>query len=295
NLAPSELKKLRNKQRKQLRKAELEKRQAAQAQEKREQHNKSRQQTDPDLEQPTLDELIPEKLERVEDPLEQAIKFLLPLQELAANNIETHLMAFEIYIRKGRTLLMLRSIKRAHRLDPNNPELHSCLVRFLKHVAGATLDQTVSEVVRRQSISIFGQAADAAKLNADFLAKNDSSLPHRLQAARMLHLFDPSQQKKAIALATSIDPASVTSGLTLPNCVRVLEALRAGDLGSCECDLAEYTTKCHERFPYATAFRPPDATSSTSPKPQPLVNHQTLLPQESGQPLPQPISATNKY
>lgn len=126
NLAPSELKKLRNKQRKQRRKAELERQQAAQAQEKREQHNKSRQQTDPDLEQPTLDELIPEKLERVsinryklivieiignliqlndyfqiEDPLEQAIKFLQPLQDLASNRIETHLMAFEIYIRKG--------------------------------------------------------------------------------------------------------------------------------------------------------------------------------------------------
>lgn len=65
NLAPSELKKLRNKQRKQRRKAELERQQAAQAQEKREQHNKSRQQTDPDLEQPMLDELIPEKLEKV--------------------------------------------------------------------------------------------------------------------------------------------------------------------------------------------------------------------------------------
>lgn len=127
NLAPSELKKLRNKQRKQRRKAELEKQQAAHAQEKREQHNKSRQQADPDLEQPTLDELIPEKLERViitvsinsffkliiffffiqqsEDPLEQADKFLQPLQELAADRIETHLMAFEIYFRKGKKVL----------------------------------------------------------------------------------------------------------------------------------------------------------------------------------------------
>lgn len=38
---------------------------------------------------------------QIEDPLEQAIKFLQPLQELASNRIETHLMAFEIYIRKG--------------------------------------------------------------------------------------------------------------------------------------------------------------------------------------------------
>jgi len=37
----------------------------------------------------------------VEDPLEQSIKFLKPLQELASDNIETHLMAFEIYYRKG--------------------------------------------------------------------------------------------------------------------------------------------------------------------------------------------------
>lgn len=39
---------------------------------------------------------------QVEDPLEQAIKFLQPLQELAWDRIETHLMAFEIYIRKGK-------------------------------------------------------------------------------------------------------------------------------------------------------------------------------------------------
>jgi NMDA receptor-regulated protein 1 len=33
--------------------------------------------------------------------LEQATRFLTPLQQLNASNIETHLMAFEIAIRKG--------------------------------------------------------------------------------------------------------------------------------------------------------------------------------------------------
>lgn len=65
NLAPGELKKLRNKQRKRLRKAELERQQAAQAQEKREQHNKSRQQGDAEPDAPQQDELVPEKLARV--------------------------------------------------------------------------------------------------------------------------------------------------------------------------------------------------------------------------------------
>lgn len=38
---------------------------------------------------------------QAEDPLEQAMKFLQPLKTLAADRIDTHLMAFEIYIRKG--------------------------------------------------------------------------------------------------------------------------------------------------------------------------------------------------
>ncbi|KAG8236207.1 hypothetical protein J437_LFUL016211, partial [Ladona fulva] len=62
NLAPSELKKLRNKQRKAKRKAELERAQAAQAAEKREHHHKSRQQGDAEPDAPQQVELVPEKL-----------------------------------------------------------------------------------------------------------------------------------------------------------------------------------------------------------------------------------------
>jgi hypothetical protein len=38
---------------------------------------------------------------QVEDPLDQAIKFLQPLQEWGSNHIEVHLLAFEVYLRKG--------------------------------------------------------------------------------------------------------------------------------------------------------------------------------------------------
>lgn len=70
---PGELKKLRNKQRKAKRKAELEKQQVAQAQEKREHHNKSRQQTEAELDAPQQDELVPDKLERVSNNLKKKI------------------------------------------------------------------------------------------------------------------------------------------------------------------------------------------------------------------------------
>ena len=38
---------------------------------------------------------------QTENPLEEAVKFLIPLKNLVRNKIETHLLAFEIYFRKG--------------------------------------------------------------------------------------------------------------------------------------------------------------------------------------------------
>ena len=41
---------------------------------------------------------------QVSDPLEQALKFLRPLQDLASDRIETHLLAYEVSIRKSMLL-----------------------------------------------------------------------------------------------------------------------------------------------------------------------------------------------
>lgn len=41
---------------------------------------------------------------QVDDPLDQAVKFLQPLQTLCSDLLETHLMAYEIYSRKGRAV-----------------------------------------------------------------------------------------------------------------------------------------------------------------------------------------------
>lgn len=79
---------------------------------------------------------------------------------MVKEKIDTHLLAFEIYFRKGegggggggparplrpvsltftsffssleKYVLMLQSIKRALAIDPDHPWLHQCLVRFFK-------------------------------------------------------------------------------------------------------------------------------------------------------------------
>ena len=47
---------------------------------------------------------------QVDNPLEQAIKFLKPLQVLATDRIDTHICAYEIYSRKGEFDDLLKGI-----------------------------------------------------------------------------------------------------------------------------------------------------------------------------------------
>lgn len=213
NLPPSELKKLRNKQRKAKKKAELENAQAAQLQAKKEQHNKSRQQQnqDGDPEAPQLDELIPDKLARPEDPLEKAIDFLKPLQFLAKDCIETHLLAFEIYYRKNKILLMLQSIKRARNIDPENATLHLCIIRFykvLKTLENNGINPNVKLVIEKERSNLFdGKHAQA--LNQAVLKKHANSFAHVLQVAKCMYELDAASKAKAIELFSSFEPAKL--------------------------------------------------------------------------------------
>lgn len=207
---------MRNKQRKAAKKkAEQENAQAAQANQKKEQHNKQRNPNqDGDPEAPQLDELIPDKLARPEDPLEKAVEFLRPLQQLAKESIETHLMAFEIYYRRGKLLLMLQSLKRAHAIDPTNPTLHNCVIRFFKilesKTAGNELEETVKMVIDRERVKLFGESKSAAAINDGYLAANRDNAEARYVVAKVMYQLNEKRQDEAIKLLTSADLKTVT-------------------------------------------------------------------------------------
>lgn len=208
NLSPAELKKLRNKQRKAKKKAELENAQAAKAEKKKEQYNKSRQQQnqDGDPEAPVLDELIPEKLARPEDPLGKAIDFIKPLQLLVSGLIETHLLTFEIYYRKNKLLIMLQALKRAFAIDSNNATLHGCIIRFIK-LLNKTLpnaNEFVRIVIQREmatELPIIGKRS--GDLNNEFIARNKDSAEALIAGARVIYDDSPDNKTKAIELLMS--------------------------------------------------------------------------------------------
>ncbi|XP_011207127.2 N-alpha-acetyltransferase 16, NatA auxiliary subunit [Bactrocera dorsalis] len=256
NLPPSELKKLRSKQRKAKKKAELENAQAAQAQVKREQHQKSKQQAnqEADPEAPQLDELIPEKLERPDDPLEKAIEFLKPLQQLAKDRIETHLLAFEIYCRKNKILLMLQSIRRAMAIDATHSSVHACIARLAQALPKLTADQELNEsikiVIDKATKELIGTKS-VQQLNEEFVAQKDASIMHLYEGARIMYELEPSKRETAINLITSYDLNKVK----LEEATKIYEALRDGVFGDCDAELSLYRAKCQQRFKYARLFK----------------------------------------
>jgi len=78
---------------------------------------------------------------------------------------------------------MLQSIKRAHRLDPNNPKLHSYLILYHGYLTRwqGSLDASVATVLKQEMEPIF-RARDPHQMNAEFLAANSNSLEALLES-----------------------------------------------------------------------------------------------------------------
>ncbi|XP_074849390.1 N-alpha-acetyltransferase 15, NatA auxiliary subunit isoform X2 [Carettochelys insculpta] len=261
NMSDKELKKLRNKQRRAQKKAQLEEEKKNAEKEKQQRNQKKKKDDDDEEIGGPKEELIPEKLAKVEAPLEEAIKFLTPLKNLVKNKIETHLLAFEIYFRKEKFLLMLQSVKRAFAIDPSHPWLHECLIHLFGSVSESKeLPDTVRTVLNQEMNRLFG-ATNPKNFNEAFLKKNYDSLPHRLSAAKMVYYLDPSSQKRALELATSLDES--LTNRNLQTCMEVLEALSDGSLGDCKEAVEIYRANCHKIFPYALAFMPPGYEEDT--------------------------------
>ncbi|XP_009438830.3 N-alpha-acetyltransferase 16, NatA auxiliary subunit isoform X2 [Pan troglodytes] len=254
NLSAKELKKMLSKQRRAQKKAKLEE-ERKHAERERQQKNQKKKRDEEEEEASGLkEELIPEKLERVENPLEEAVKFLIPLKNLVADNIDTHLLAFEIYFRKGKFLLMLQSVKRAFAINSNNPWLHECLIRFSKSVSNhSNLPDIVSKVLSQEMQKIFVKK-DLESFNEDFLKRNATSLQHLLSGAKMMYFLDKSRQEKAIAIATRLD--ETIKDKDVKTLIKVSEALLDGSFGNCSSQYEEYRMACHNLLPFTSAFLP---------------------------------------
>ncbi|XP_047141006.1 N-alpha-acetyltransferase 15, NatA auxiliary subunit isoform X1 [Hydra vulgaris] len=190
-------------------------------------------------------------LVKCKNPLEEAVKFLRPLQLLSKQKIETHLMAYEIYSRTNKPLLMLQSVKRAYHCDPTNSQLHCCLVEFLAKVReeAGSYNAIVKLVIDRE-LPLIVREQDPFKFNDDYLLSNPNSLKTRIAVGWSKLYLDPSSKDEAIKLITDL---TTRVDLSLQVCVEVYEKLISKGLLT---EARNYKLACHQVFPRADLFRP---------------------------------------
>ncbi|KAF9922180.1 N-alpha-acetyltransferase 16, NatA auxiliary subunit [Linnemannia zychae] len=201
------------------------------------------------------------KYSKCEDPLGEALKFLQPLLQLAANRIDTQLMAFEIYVRKNKLLLALKALLKSSKIDSNNATMHEQLVRFAlavqKATAAKTLPASVKAIIDQHWSELYGAHGPSGVdgFNAEFMKKNKDlgSVPHVISAAVSAYLIDPSKNlTKAEELLFSIEDGNKYGQTrTLENVLLVQKTLKVLRSKRQE----EWKSKAKVWFPTAASFQ----------------------------------------
>ncbi|XP_012571543.1 N-terminal acetyltransferase A complex auxiliary subunit NAA15-like [Cicer arietinum] len=216
-----------------------------------------------------------EKLLQVEDPLLEATKYLKLLQKNSPDSLETHLLSFELYMRKHKILLAFQALKQLLRLDAEHPDSHRCLVKFFHKVGSMNAPVTDSEKLvwsvleaERQTISqLHGKSLFEA--NNFFLEKHEGSLMHRAAYGEMMYILDPNRRTEVVKLIEeSTDNLVSRNGALGPirewrlkDCIAVHKLLGSVLLDQ-EAAL-RWKVRCAEFFPYSTYFE--GSQSSASP------------------------------
>ncbi|EMR08274.1 hypothetical protein PNEG_03439 [Pneumocystis murina B123] len=146
------------------------------------------------------------KLIQTENPLQDALRFLSPLQSLVLDNIQIYILGFEIYFRQKNYSQALKCILNAQKLDLYHPELHLQIIYFKKNFKNILESQDVEEITQKKN-EIFSTDITEYDLNEEFYkyTKNFSAY-HVLSYIKSLVLINElSHLEKAIVQLLSFD------------------------------------------------------------------------------------------
>ncbi|KAF9615560.1 hypothetical protein IFM89_024592 [Coptis chinensis] len=206
------------------------------------------------------------KLLEVEDPLLEATKYLKLLQKSSSESLDTHLLSFEVNMRRQKVLLAFQAVKQLLRLGADNPDSHRCLIRFFHKVGTMAAPVTDSEKlvwrvldVERATLSQLKETS-LIEANNTFLEKYKDSLMHRAAAAEMMYVLEPKRKLEAIKLIEDTPnnflPRNGALGTVkewkLRDCIAVHKLLGRVLVDS---DAASrWKARCGEYFPFSTYF-----------------------------------------
>jgi peptide alpha-N-acetyltransferase len=263
-LSASELKKLKNKQKKQQLKAQQEKEKQLEIEKKKKELSKAKTKDDGgDEEKATEEELNPEKLEKCDNPLEECNRFLKPIEEFASQYLQTHMLAFEVYFRKNKFLLMLKSLKKITNFsDKSTLQLakshyYKCKFLIKYNKTKETLNETVRSVIDQQIATIQPNAENVAEINESFLKQNSTSYECCVEVAKVIYDLNPTvNQKRALDLVTDID--SKQSSIPLKIASQAFELVSYHDYFGNQIDeklITDFRLKLKASFPHSNLFQ----------------------------------------
>ncbi|KAI9286969.1 NMDA receptor-regulated protein 1-domain-containing protein [Umbelopsis sp. AD052] len=149
NMSEADKKKARNKARKAELKAQKENKPPKKEQVKEEAPKKV------DVKKPTDEDPEGENYLKTTDPLASALEWVRPLEQVAPKHIQTHLLGFEIYLRKGSLLLALKALVQSWTIDKTNPQVATNIARFKEAVsANPPANADVKAVIDSQLASL---------------------------------------------------------------------------------------------------------------------------------------------
>lgn len=181
-----------------------------------------------------------------ETPLEDATKILNDLLLYSNDRLNTHLLSMEVYLRKQKYLLVLRSLKKALSISPGHPAVHTLLITFLKAIDTAKdLNSVVAHVIATERPSIL-TAPTLSALNDAFLANNKDSLPHRLAVSKCNALLGGSSHSAGDVVAQT----TITASTRLEDIFATIEFLQS----TSHPGLTDFKSRCHAKFPISPAF-----------------------------------------
>jgi peptide alpha-N-acetyltransferase len=186
-------------------------------------------------------------LEKTEEPLEEAMKFITPLLSHASTFEETQLLAFEVFIRQAKPILALKAVTESIRIAPESVRAKRNVARLARAVELMPETDAMKKVMMMQAAKLTDN-----KSSKDYAATLVGASAHPVDiAAAAQAQHDVSEDKSDAILIegvkrTVIDGAKYSHG----DYVKALDAYASASAAAADA----FKAVCAVAFPYSCAF-----------------------------------------
>jgi N-alpha-acetyltransferase 15/16, NatA auxiliary subunit len=200
-------------------------------------------------------------------PLSEATKRIRLLELHLAGRVETHMLAFEVAMRKGKHLQALRAVRRAVSVDSAHPDVLSMIVRlthtFQMKDATKTFSAELAAVFKTEGDMLLTNTGEMIAFVDAYVAKHAGNITRLVGAGEVmlsLALMDVSGAKSvptavgfiAETVAAADACGSGVSSVSALYCARLIRRLSSRQSGAPRPDIGPVIAACAAKFPRAT-------------------------------------------